>query len=126
MPQPAKSSISRPRGPAVYGGWMVMGAVSAMVIIFTGCGGPPPLPRPLQAIQDENHAIERPGEQNAAATGVGCALTTSGAVANAENAAHFNLRSMMGPGKYGVQYRVLREINDSALICYEIRATLVL
>ena len=125
MPQPAKPSISRLRRPAVYGGWMVFGAMLAIPIIFAGCGGPPPLPRPLQAIQDENHSIERPGERNAAATGVGCALTASDAVTNAEKTAHFNLRSMMGPGKYDVQFRVLREVPDSALICYEVRATLL-
>jgi hypothetical protein len=98
---------------------VALGAAAALAV---ACGGAEKPRGPLDYIQDEHFAIRDPGGRQAAATGTGCALARNEALTQAERAAHYNLRGVMGPGRYRVQFERLREFQEGERICFEVEA----
>lgn len=76
----------------------------------------------LGYVEDEQFAIADPGGRSSAATGIGCAFSLREAETQAQQTAHYNLRGVIGPGRYRVQYEVLRNFRDGERYCAEAEA----
>jgi hypothetical protein len=76
----------------------------------------------LQFIQDDQFAIRDPGGAGSAATGIGCGLDDNEALFEARRTAHYNLRGMLGPGRYAVHFETLRRFRDAERHCAEVEA----
>lgn len=96
-------------------------AAGCAVMVLTGCAGERPL-GPTDYVRDEHFAISDPGGRKATATGIGCAHTLRQALTDAERTAHYNLRGVMGPGRYRVGYETLRDYREGDRFCAEVEA----
>ncbi|MDH4224036.1 MAG: hypothetical protein OEW12_00105 [Deltaproteobacteria bacterium] len=87
---------------------------------------PPPFSAPPASIQNIKQGAFRytlPVDGIPMASGRGCALTKPEAETQAQHAAAYNLRSLLGQGKYQVGYRGLVLVADPyGRVCYEVEA----
>ena len=94
-------------------------------IAVLGCSSPKQ-DLDLVHIQDDQYAIDNPSKDRAIATGIGCGAFVKDAVANAQDIAQFNLRTLTGAGKYRVEYRVLHSVPpQQGQACVEVEAKAV-
>ena len=77
---------------------------------------------PLDFTQDDQFAIGDPGGRQATATGIGCATTARVALTEAQRTAQYNLRGVMGPGRYRMRLETIRDYRDGERFCAEVEA----
>jgi hypothetical protein len=98
-----------------------LAGVALMLALLAACG--PERPRgPLDYTRDENFAIDDPGGRQATATGTGCGYTQNEAIFEARRTANYNLRGVMGAGRYRVDYETMRQYREASRYCADVLA----
>lgn len=109
-----------PAGPVRAG--LVLAAALALSAL-SGCAEE--TPGGLRYVEADQVRIQDPGGPHAAATGIGCAETDTEALTNARATAQYNLRTVLGSGKYKVDFRILREVPGNKRYCVEVEARVI-
>lgn len=78
---------------------------------------------PFDNLLPGNYQVQNPSRTAASATGTACGFVKKQALIDAEQTASYNLRSVTGPAKYKIRYRLVRVFKDDGRVCAEVEAT---
>jgi len=112
----------RPLSPTLFECAFAAASILGLAVALS-CSGE--TPGQLRYIEDDQIRIEDPGGPHSAATGIGCGNTEGEALTAARSTANYNLRTILGAGRYKVAFEVLREVQGNSPHCVEVEARVV-